>query len=679
MWKHLFLVCCIATLWPETASRSNYRPPALSTRDDVILSADGLSFKDLNHNGRLDPYEDWRLTPHARTGDLLNRLSLEEAAGLLVHGSLQDTRFYNSSTAEKEQYHTATYDLQRVKRWVLSQHVSSFVTRLDGTAADMAAANNAVQEIAESGPFGIPVTISSDPRRHQVLMMLGAPEQDRAFSLWPEPLGLAAVGDPELTRRFGDTVRREYMAVGIRESLAPQADLATEPRWTRIAGTFGEEAALASTMVQAYVTGVQGGMEGLTPGSVISVVKHWAAYGAAVEGWDSHNFYGRFSRVDEGSFAYHLTPYRGAFLAHVGGVMPSYSVIEGATVGGQPLEAVGAGFSHQLLDDLLRKEYRFDGVVLSDWRITYDCKQACRDGAPAGTRLLVTDTGMPWGVEDLPRAERFAKTINAGVDQIGGTEEASLIVADVRNGLINEARVREAAGRVLLQKFDLGLFENPYVDEKQAALVAGNAAFVRDGEAAQARAAVLLENRPATASGKPLLPVMANSRKVYLYGVSASAAQAAGFIVVGDPTKADFAIVRAPAPYASEHPGYFFGAQQHEGRLDFTKADPAYAELLRVSQTTPTVFVTTLERPLILANVKPFATALLGDFGLADVPLFALITGRAAPEGRLPFELPSSVEAVRNQRSDLPHDSVAPLYPFHYGLRYPQRSSLMAP
>ena len=312
-------------------------------------------------------------------------------------------------------------------------------------------------------------------------------------SLWPQPLGLAAIGDAELTRQFGDTVRREYLAVGIRESLAPQADLATEPRWTRIAGTFGEDAALASTMVQAYVTGVQGGMGGLTPSSVISVVKHWAAYGAAVDGWDSHNFYGRAARVDAGSFAYHLTPYRGAFLAHVGGVMPSYSVLEGAAVHGHTLEPVGAGFSHQMLEDLLRKDYGFDGVVLSDWRITYDCKQLCRDGAPAGTKPILANAGMPWGVEDLTRAERFAKAINAGVDQIGGTEEADLIAVDVRNGLISEARIREAAERVLLQKFQLGLFENPYVDEKQAAIIAGNAAFTHDGEAAQARAVVLLQ------------------------------------------------------------------------------------------------------------------------------------------------------------------------------------------
>jgi beta-glucosidase len=152
--------------------------------------------------------------------------------------------------------------------------------------------------------------------------------------------------------------------------------------------------------------------------------------------------------------------------------------------------------------------------------------------------------------------------------------------------------------------------------------------------------------------------------------VAAKAAEAVGFIVVTNPAQADLAIIRAPAPYESEHPNYFFGSIQHEGRLAFTEKDAAYAELLRVSPMVPTVFLTTLERPLILTNVRPHATALLGDFGIEDEPLLALITGNVSPEGRLPFELPSSAEAVKRQKSDLPHDSHSPLFPFGLGLHY---------
>jgi beta-glucosidase len=273
-------------------------------------------------------------------------------------------------------------------------------------------------------------------------------------------------------------------------------------------------------------------------------------------------------------------------------------------------------------------------------------------------------------VVELTKAQRFAKAINAGVDQIGGTEQSSLIVENVHNGSISEARVREAATRILLQKFELGLFEQPYVDESKAAVIAGNKDFAAEGQTAQARAVVLLQNKSVGSTGRPLLPFAPKGKKIYLYGLAAQAAQAVGFIVVTDPAQADLAVVRAPAPYESEHPNFFFGSRQHEGRLAFTEKDAAYAELLRVSPIVPTVFLTTLERPLILTNVSPHATALLGDFGISDEPLLALITGKVSPSGHLPFELPSSVEAVKKQKSDLPHDSQSPLFPFGFGLHY---------
>jgi len=470
--------------------------------------------------------------------------------------------------------------------------------------------------------------------------------------------------------RFGDVVRQEYEAVGIRESLAPQADLATEPRWARTNGTFGEDADTAKRMVEAYVAGIQNGADGLNSGSVVAVVKHWVGYGAAKDGWDGHNYYGRFADFSGHNFPQHLIPFTGAFAAHVGSVMPTYSVLQEVAIEGKPLEQVGAGFNHQLLSELLRGQYGFRGVIVSDWAITNDCSEACRNGTAAGVKPTPAEIGMPWGVEELSKAQRFAKAINAAVDQIGGTEQSNVIVEDVHNGLISDARVREAAGRILLQKFELGLFEQPYVDETKAAVIAGNQNFAAEGQAAQARAVVLLENKSVVSTGRRLLPFAPKGKKIYLYGVAAKAAEAVGFIVVPDPAQADLAIIRAPAPYESEHPNFFFGSRQHEGRLTFTEKDAAYAELLRVSSMVPTVFLTTLERPLILTNVSSYATALLGDFGISDEPLLALITGKVSPSGRLPFELPSSVEAVKKQKSDLPHDSQSPLFPFGFGLHY---------
>ncbi len=635
----------------------------LGHRSAPLLKVDGLTFKDLNRNGKLDPYEDWRLPAEVRAADLIQKMGLEELAGLMVHGTLPSVGPMSALGVGAE------YDLAKVREFVNQDHVNTFITRLNGSAAGFARQNNEVQAIAESSRWGIPVTISTDPRNH-FDHVLGAGTQDKAFSMWPGPLGFAALNDPKLTRRFGDVVRQEYEAVGIRESLAPQADLATEPRWARINGTFGEDPEIAKRMVEAYVSGIQNGADGLNSGSVTAVVKHWAGYGAAKDGWDSHNYYGRYAEFPGHGFTQHLIPFTGAFKAHVGAVMPTYSILQNLTLDGNLVEQVGAGFNHQLLSDLLRTKYGFNGVILSDWAITNDCPAACRNGASAGNEPAVSDIGMPWGVEELTVAQRFAKAINAGVDQVGGTERSDAIVEAVHNGSVSEARVGEAATRILLQKFQLGLFEQPYVDESQAAAVAGSKEFMSEGEAAQARAVVLLENKQATSTGKPLLPIAAKNKKVYLYGIAAKAAETAGFTVLADPAGADLAIIRAPAPYQSEHPHYFFGLRQHEGRLAFLETDAAYAELLRVSAAVPTVFVTTLERPLILTNVRPHAAALLGDFGISDEALMALVTGKVSPEGRLPFELPSSSEAVQQQKSDLPHDSASPLFPFGFGLHY---------
>jgi beta-glucosidase len=511
------------------------------------LTVDGLTFKDLNRNGRLDPYEDWRLSAEVRTADLVERMSLEELAGLMVHGTLPSTGPMPSLGAGME------YDLAKVRPMINQNHVSTFITRLKACAEQFAKQNNAVQAIAESSPWGIRVTISSDPRHH-FGRVLGANTSDSAFSMWLEPPGFASANDPELTRRFGDVVRQEYEAVGIRESLAPQADLATEPRWARANGTFGEDAGMAKRMVEAYVTGVQNGANGLNPDSVIAVVKHWVGYGAAKEGWDSHNYYGRYAEFPGNKFGQHQIPFTGAFAARVGAVMPTYSILQDLTIDQKPLEPVGTGFSQQLVSGLLRGRYGFQGVVLSDWGITNDCSEVCHNGSGAGNHPTPADIGMPWGVEALTVDERFSKAINAGVDQIGGGEQSNAIVEDVHNGSISEARVREAAGRILRQKFQLGLFEQPYVDETKAVTVAGREEFVREGQAAEARAVVLLENKRSATTDRPLLPVAPQGRKVYLYGVVAKAAEAVGFIVVTDPQQADLAIIRAPAPYESEHP-----------------------------------------------------------------------------------------------------------------------------
>jgi beta-glucosidase len=634
--------------------------PLLGARSAPIIAQDGRRFRDLNRNGKLDAYEDWRLSPDARARDLVARMTLEEKAGTMMHGTARSVGPAGGAGVG------TTYDTAANRALIHASKVTSMITRLGGDPASLAAANDALQEIAEHGRLGIPVTISTDPRNH-FQYVLGASAPPGKFSQWPEPLGFAAIGDTGVIRRFGDVARREYRAVGIHMALSPQADLATEPRWARINGTFGEDAALSGRLVRAYVEGFQHGANGADSSGVLTVVKHWVGYGAARDGLDGHNYYGRFADISGQNLAYHVQPFLGAFAANVAGVMPTYSILQGASWEGRPIEQVGAGFNRQLLTDVLRGRYGFRGVILTDWAVTNDCSARCREGVPAGERPSFADVAMPWGVEELPMRARFVKAVQAGVDQFGGTEHAEMLVEAVRAGELAEARLDSSARRLLAQKFALGLFENPYVDPSDAARRVGTDASTAAALDAQRRALVLLENK------KGLLPLRSTAGKplrVYLNGVAPDAVAREGWTVVADPAQADVAIMRLVSPSQTLHPQYMFGSMQHEGSLAFRDGDPELETFKRVSAAVPTVVTVYLDRPAILTPLRDGARALIANFGVSDAALVDVLTGRASPRGRLPFELPSSMDAVAAQRSDVPHDSRHPLYPFGFGRRY---------
>ncbi len=637
------------------ASKQSTKQPVLGHRSAPLLTVDGLQFKDLDRNGKLDPYEDWRLTPEARAKDLVSRMAVEDLAGVMVHGTLPAI-----GGAEASIGRGSGYDLDKSRALIEGKRINTFITRLGGDPGMISDSDNKLQELAESTRFGIPLTISTDPRNN-FLYIPGASVEAGLFSKWPETTGMAAINDPALTRTYADTVRREYMAVGIREALSPQADLATEPRWARLNGTFGEDADVAQAQVKAYVEGMQNGAAGLNSGSVVTVVKHWVGYGAQKNGLDSHNYYGRYSAITNDQLTYHIKPFLGAFEAHVAAVMPTYSILENITVDGKPIEQVGAGMNKQLLTGLLRGKYGFKGVIVSDWGITGDCNHDCQVGVPAGQKATPALIGMSWGVMDLSLADRFAKTIGAGVDQIGGTEDVAALLDAAHAGKITEARMKEAATAILAQKFAIGIFENPYVDVNEAKRVVGDPASLAAGKAAQARAMVPLENKHGTVPLKPGV-------KVWLFHVEPAIAKAQGFTVVDTPEDADVAIIRAETPFETPHPGYFFGSRQHEGRLNFQPSDPAYDALLKCGKT-PVIMTVYMDRPAILTEIKDKVTALYADFGVSDDALLSVLSGKVKAEGRMPFELPSSMAAVEAQNSGLPHDSAHPLYAYGYRLK----------
>lgn len=337
----------------------------------TLSTDDGFAYRDLNKNGRLDPYEDPRVPLEERVEDLLGQMTLEEKAGLLFQtmiamnsdGTLSegDGPFPTESTTE-----------------MVSRKLMNHFNILYGSAPrQIAEWYNRLQALAEETRLGIPVTISTDPR-HAFSSNPGASFLAGAFSQWPEPLGLAAINDPALVEEFGDMARQEYTAVGIRVALHPMADLATEPRWARINGTFGEDAERSGKMTAAYIRGFQG--EHIGPESVSCMVKHFPGGGPQKDGEDPHFAYGREQVYPGNNFDYHLQPFEDAFAAGVSQVMPYYGMPVGL-----PIEEVGFGFNKDVITDLLRQKYAFDGIVCTDWGLLTDVEMM---GEPFPARRL---------------------------------------------------------------------------------------------------------------------------------------------------------------------------------------------------------------------------------------------------------------------------------------------------
>lgn len=625
--------------------------PQIGSRLKPILDIAGLRFRDLDSDGALAPFEDWRYSPEQRAADLVGRMTVEEKVGALMHATLPGL----GGTLGRAD----TYDLEALARLTGARHITSFITRLSIAPAAIAEQNNAAQELAESGRLGIPLTISSDPRNH-FQYVLGAAESGNGTTQWPELLGFAALGDPDIVRQFGDIARREYRALGIHMALSPQLDLATEPRWGRTSGTFGSDAALTSLLGGAYVAGLQGGADGLQPHGVATVVKHWVGYGAQPDGFDGHNYYGRFARPGP-AFDSHVAAFRGAFEAKAAGLMPAYPILVDTMVEGQPSPPVGPGFNPLLLDGLLRGRMDYDGLVLSDWAITRDCNERCR--APtADIPQRPGDIATSWGVENLSVAQRYVLGLNAGLDQFGGTDDVAPLVEAVASGEVTGARLDQSVRRVMTLKFQLGLFENSYVDPAAASASIGRPEDVAQADRVQREAQVLLVNRDG------VMP-FALDRKVWLFGMAAEAAQAAGLEVVDDPAEADFALIRSEAPSEMLHPHHMFGSRYKEGRLDFRDGDPAYEAIkLASSHRLPVALAIFLDRPAVLTGLDQYVSVILANFGASDAAVLDVLTGRATARGTLPFELPRSMAAVEAQDPALPDDSADPLFPRGAGI-----------
>ncbi len=610
---------------------------ALLGPEAPVITFEGHTFRDLNKNGKLDIYEDSRQPVDSRVEDLIGRMNIEEKAGLLFfHMMVMDE---DGSPSEIPTFSNPfSLVLESPSSQIARKRMNHFNMLTAPSAQAMIKWNNELQKMAERTRLGIPITIGSDPR-HGKEMNIGTAISTRFFSRWPSPLGLAATRDSALVHEFADIARQEYLAVGIRVALHPMADLATEPRWARVNGTFGEDAYLSAKLTSAYVHGFQG--DSLTKNSVACMTKHFSGGGPQEDGWDAHFASGPGQVYPGNNFDYHLIPFtEGAFPAGTAMIMPYYGIPKGQTS-----EDVGFAFNKDIITGLLRDSLQFNGVVCTDWAIVTD---------------MFIKEAAAWGVEHLSEKERVKKIFDAGCDMIGGDSRTDLVLELVNEGRLAESRIDVSVRRILKSKFILGIFDNPYLDENQVS-VFDNQTFKEMGKEAQRKSMVLLKNE------NNFLP-LDKGIKIYSTGIDKEILSAYAE-VVKTPDDADVIIQKLATPTSPPPEGAGFLENIFpQGRLDFPEEE--LTEILNLINKKPTVTVLTINRPPVVPEIDKASKAMVGEFEIEDDIICEMIFGEFSPTGKLPIEIPSSMRAVENQFEDVPYDSENPLYHYGHGLTY---------
>lgn len=739
---------CTRTRWAETEKGSlravtNEGGATLgysSTSGVTLLTDGGFAFKDLNQNGTLDPYEDWRRSADERARDLASQMSVEQIAGLMLYSAHQAIpaggRGRRPSTYGGKSFEESGAepgDLSDQQKEFLTadnlRHV--LVTRVE--SPEVAARwNNNAQALVEGIGLGIPANNSSDPRHRTTASAEYDAGSGGDISMWPSSLGLAATFDPGLVKEFGRIASIEYRALGIATALSPQIDLATEPRWSRVSGTFGEDPQLAADMARAYVDGFQTSTgdreiaDGWGFDSVNAMVKHWPGGGPEEGGRDAHFGYGRYAVYPGDTLKDHLRPFtEGAFALDgptgmASAVMPYYTVSWGQDPGGAN---VGNAYSPYFINELLRATHGYEGVVCTDWGITND------------ETAVDAFSGRPFGVEDLSVAERHYRVIMAGVDQFGGNNDAGPVVEAFELGVQEHgedamrARFEDSAVRLLKNMLRTGLFENPYLDEEKTATTVGQAAYMTAGYEAQLQSMVMLKNREGTLPLEKEITLYVPKRytpprRTFFgrvtpesldYPVSMDVVKKY-FAVTDDPKHADAALVVVASPdggtgydkadaeaggngyvpitlqygrYTAEHaratsiaggdPHEDFTNRSYRGKTA-TAANASDLTLIRDTRKAmpgkPVIVSVALSKPMAFREFEGDADAILVTFGVQDQALLDIVSGAAEPSGLLPMQMPANMRTVEEQYEDVPHDmechvdSEGHAYDFGFGLSW---------
>lgn len=703
-----------------------------------IIEDDGFAFKNLSKSGKLEKYEDWRLSYDERAKDLASKMSIKDIAGLMLYSAHQSLSTANNSFAKMfagtyngksiEDSEANIYDLTDQQKLFFEKdslrHV--LITSMDNAEVG-ARWNNNAQSFVEGLGFGIPVNNSSDPRHTTKADSEFNAGSGGDISKWPDTLGLAATFNPELVRNFGQIGAKEYRCLGISTALSPQVDIATEPRWMRFSGTFGESPKLSTHMAEAYCDGFQtsSGSKEIKDNwgydSVNAMVKHWPGGGSGESGRDAHYAYGKFAVYPGNNFDTHLKPFvEGAFKLKgktkmASAVMPYYTISYNQDK--KNGENVGNSYNKYLITDLLRDKYNYDGVVCTDWSITKDC-----------TSMEAFIGGKPWGVEHLSEDERHYKALMAGVDQFGGNNDIKPVLNAYCIGVKEHGeefmrkRFEESAKRLLLNMFRTGLFENPYVDPSIAKEIVGNPEFMKKGYEAQLKSIVMLKNKgnvlPITKKKKVFIPKRKIKESKDWFGNTIPSHEinpvsnkivSKYFDIVESPEESDFSIVFIESPktygYIKEE-GYLPISLQYRpykaitsrkesiaggdplelcsnrsylGKVNYASNESDLDIILETKHKMgdkPVIVSLSMKNPTIVKEFEKYVDAIICDFKVQTQAILDIICGNSEPSGLLPFQMPANMETVEEQLEDVPHDmechidEEGNIYDFAYGMNF---------
>jgi len=696
-----------------------------------IITKDGLSFKDLNKNGKLDIYEDWRKTVDERAADLAKQLSVQEIAGLMLYSGHQ------AVPARPDGYFAGTYNgkafdaksmdpsdlTDQQKKFLKEDNLRHVLITTVSSPEDAAKWNNKIQAFCESVGKGIPANNSTDPRHGTSARAEFNAAAGGLISMWPSSLGMAATFKPELVQQFGRIAAQEYRALGIATALSPQVDIATEPRWSRFDGTFGESSKLSAAMGEAYCNGFQN--ENWGSFSVNAMVKHWPGGGSGEAGRDAHYANGKYAVYPGNNFKEHMIPFtEGAFkltgqTKKAAAVMPYYTISWNQTN-----ENVANNYNKYLVTDLLRKQYGYDGVVCTDWLVTGDHKA-----------MDVFIDGKVWGVENLNMAERHYKILMAGADQFGGNNDMKPIIDAYGMGVkehgepFMRARMEQSAVRLLRNIFQVGLFENPYQNPEVTKATVGKPEFMQAGFQAQLQSIVLLKNKgnvlPIQTKKTIYIPkrFVAASRHFLGFPIPSSNDFPINmelvkkyFNVTDNAAEADLALVCIENPKGSigyekedlakggngyvpislQYGDYVandarevslaggdplenFTNRSYKGKTAKTRnvTDMELIEETRQKmQGKPLIVSINVSNPMIFAEIEGKADAILASFGVQDQAILDIISGKAEPQALLPMQMPASMQVVEKQMEDVPFDMECHLdaeghrYDFGFGMNW---------